>query len=275
MALQKEIQLKEILNIQNPEMYKLHLGGLNEDGIHPLDEYIKDISIWKSWNEWRGSKNDWNREYIFSMIDFYPKINTWLFGGIFKVLERKNSSYVIEEVEEYQKFSGRLLLSFERYQGLRGRAFLLEGFIDSITVNQILEYKYSGEVFPGFENINHYFYQLEHIFKIEKSDWKNALSSVKGIYLLTDKINGKSYIGSAYSDGGIWARWNNYINSFHGWNERLITLFDNNGQDYFRENLKFTLLEIHGLYTSKEFIINRESFWKDKLLTRINGYNSN
>jgi hypothetical protein len=270
-----DIKLTDIIKISNPENYKLHLGSTDTEGNKPLDLYIENEDNWKQWNEYRGNKNDWNRDYIFSMIDFYPQYYTWLFGGIFKVIERQENKYILEEVEEYKKFDGRLLLNFERYQGLRGRAFLLEGFINDISVNQIFEMKYTGEVFPGYDNINHDFSALEPIFRIEKSDWKNALSNVKGIYIITDKKTGKSYIGSAYGEKGIWERWAQYINTCHGWDEQLITLIKKNGENYARENLKFSILEVFALYETNNQIIQRENYWKEKLMTRVFGYNSN
>lgn len=270
-----EINLLDILQLGNPEEYKLHLGCMNDEGYHPLDLFIEDEQQWKGWNEWRGNKNDWTRDYIFSLIEFYPKSNTWLFGGIFKVLERKDNCYVIEEVDEFKKYTGRLLLNFYRYQGLRGRAFKLEGYLSDITVNQIFEYRYSGEVFPGYENIDHDYYSLESIFKMEKSDWKTALENVKGVYLITDKENGKMYVGSAYGDSGIWSRWGNYIGTLHGWNDQLIKLIKDKGPEYAKTNFKFTILEIHGMYSSDDHIISRENYWKEKLMTRTHGYNSN
>ena len=273
-----EIKISDFIKLEEFDKYKLHLGSYNGES-HPLDLYIKDEEEWKRWNEWRNSetfKNEWNRDYIFSLIQFYPKENAWLFGGIFKVIDRpKKGNYIIEEVEQYKKYDGRLLLNFERYLGLRGRSFLLEGFIDSITVNQIFEYKYSGEIFPGYDNINHDFNKLENIFKTGNSDWKTKLESVKGVYLLTDKETCKSYVGSAYGDAGIWSRWFNYINTFHGWNDQMVSLVKKNGKKYIRENIKFTILEIYGLYVPDEKIIERESYWKEKLMTRIHGYNSN
>ena len=273
-----EIKLTDILQIEEISNYKLHLGSNNGDW-NPLDKWIEDEVEWKNWNEWRnpkGYKNEWNKDYIFSLIQFYPKENTWLFGGIFKVLDRPNkSNYVIEEVEKYKKFDGRLLLNFERYLGMRGRSFKLESYIDSITINQILEFKYTGEVFPGYENIDHDFYVLENIFKSGKSDWKTALENVKGIYLLTDKETGKSYIGSAYGDAGIWARWSQYINTYHGWSVQMVSLVDKKGKKYIKDHFKFSILEIHGMYVSDNHIIERENYWKEKLMTRIHGYNSN
>ena len=273
-----EIGITELFNLEDLDKYKLHLGCYNGE-VNPLDEYLDNEDNWKYWNEWRNPKNfknEWNRDYIFSMIQFYPKNNTWLFGGIFKVLDRpERKNYVIEEVETYKKFTGRLLLNFERYQGMRGRSFLLESYIDSITVNQLFEYKYVGEVFPGYDHINHDFITLEKIFKLEKSDWKTALENVKGVYLLTDKKTGKNYVGSAYGNAGIWARWNQYINTFHGWNDQMVKLVNAKGEKYIRENFKFSILEIHGLFVSDEQIIERENYWKEKLMTRIHGYNLN
>jgi len=273
-----EIKITDVMQLEELNHYKLHLGSWNGCD-HPLDLYLQDETEWKHWNEWRNpetGKNEWNREYIFSLIKFYSKQNTWLFGGVFKVLDRPDGeNYKIEKLKVFEKYEGRLLLNFERYQGMRGRSFLLENYIDLMTVNQLFEYKYTGEVFPGYDNINHDFTVLENIFKLAKSDWKTALENVKGIYLLTDKETGKSYIGSAYGDTGIWARWEQYINTFHGWNDKMVTLFKKKGKKYIRNNLKFTILEIYGMYTPDDQIIERENYWKEKLMTRIHGYNLN
>jgi hypothetical protein len=267
-----EIHVADILQLEETDRYKLHAANFNGD-VNPLDEFLKDENIWKNWNQYRPSKNEFNRDYIFSMMEFYPKPNTWLFGGVFKVIERKEDSYIVEELDKYKKFTGRLLLNFE-YKD-RARRLRLENYIDYITVNQIFEYRYTGEVFPGYDNINHDFIVLEGIFKLNKSDWKTALENVKGVYLLTDKETGKSYVGSAYGDAGIWARWSNYINTFHGWNDQMVALVNKKGKKYIREFFKFSILEIHGMYTSDEQIIARENYWKEKLMTRVHGYNSN
>ncbi|MDR2924370.1 MAG: GIY-YIG nuclease family protein [Azoarcus sp.] len=273
-----EIKVTDILQLEELKKYKLHLGS-HDGKSEPLDSYLKDEKEWKRWNEWRNPKtykNEWNRGYIFSLIDFYPRKNTWLFGGIFKVKNRPdNANYIIEEIEEYKKYVGKLLLNFKRPSSMRGRSFLLENQIDKMAINQLLEHKYTGEVFPGFDSINHDFYHLVNIFKLEKFDWETALESVKGIYLLTNKETGKSYIGSAYSDGGIWSRWSQYINTSHGWNEQIIALVKEKGEEYIRKNFKFSILEIHGMYVSEAEIKKRESYWKEKLMTREHGYNSN
>ena len=158
---------------------------------------------------------------------------------------------------------------------MRGRAYYLENYFDKFEVLEVLPTPYSGELFPGYENINHDFHVLEPIFKSERPDWKAALSSIKGVYLISDTNNGKQYIGSAYGDMGIWSRWACYIGTGHGWNDELTKLINEKSIKYARENFRFSLLEIMSMSASDDFIMARESHWKTVLLTRVFGYNKN
>ncbi|TOM66562.1 hypothetical protein CGH71_23640, partial [Vibrio parahaemolyticus] len=129
---------------------------------------------------------------------------------------------------------------------------------------------------PGYENINHDFSALLPIFKNQKADWKSALSNVKGVYVIFDKSNGKKYVGSAYGEHGIWSRWGCYIGTGHGWNDGLTDLISQNGFDYALKNFKITLLEYRPMKTDDNTIIERESYWKEVLLSRnAFGYNKN
>ena len=269
-----KILTNDIFKISNPSLYKLHLGSKNDEGERPLDGYVANTANWLFWNEWRGKKNDWTRDYIFSMMEFYPKSHSWLFGGIFKVLER-HEKYKLERVSDFEKYEGRLIISFHRDQGLRGRAFYLEKYFDSFEVKEILPQPYSGEDFCGCENIKHDFNILEAIIKNERSDWKAALSDVKGIYLISDKSNGKKYVGSAYGDSGIWSRWACYIETGHGNNAELTHLIKQNGIEYARKNFMFSLLEILNKSMANDSVLKREAYWKSILLTRTFGYNKN
>lgn len=53
-------------------------------------------------------------------MEFYHKTDAWLFGGVFKVLERGEEQYTLEKVGAFEKYEGRLIVSFHRYQGMRG-----------------------------------------------------------------------------------------------------------------------------------------------------------
>ena len=269
-----KIVLTDIIKIDNPKLYKLHLACWNGRE-QPLDVFVRSWNEWVEWNEYKGNRNDWSRDYIFSLIEFYSKPNSWLFGGIFKVKNRFKERYEIEECLEYNKYVGRLILSFHRYQGMRGRAFRLENYIDELVVSEILPNIYEGEVFPGYDKINHDFFVLESIIRKEKIDWKTALQNIKGIYLITDKSNGKSYVGSAYGSYGIWARWQCYIETGHGWNDDLVKLISEKGIEYARANFKIALLEIFSMNTPDDDIQDREKYWKLVLMTREHGYNKN
>ncbi len=271
------IELQSIFKIEDPTQYKFHCARWNGE-CQPLDVYVEDKDSWFHWNTWRSSKNEFTRKFIFSLIDFYPENNIWLFGGIYEVLERPSipnaHSYKIRELTEYSNYVGRLKVHLPKPS--RGRAFYLERYIDKMVISELLKEPYSGEYFPGYENINHDFDTLIPIFKNQKPDWKSALSNIKGVYVIFDKSNGKKYVGSAYGEHGIWSRWSCYIGTGHGWNDALTELISKNGLEYARDNFKITLLEYRPMKTDDSTIIERENYWKEVLLSRdAFGYNKN
>lgn len=281
----EEYKLNDLLNFSEQELqqFKLHLAKFNGE-TQPLDVFSQDFEEWKFWNEWRGkdSKDVFNRKYILGLIHDYHKTNKYIFGGIFEVVERFGNyqetevGYKVELTDILKPLIGRLVIHFESYQGMRGRSFLLENFIDSCYISEITEKRYEGVDFPGYDNILLDFSTLEVLVKNQKTDWKIALENMKGIYLIADKNNGKKYVGSAYGDYGIWSRWCTYAGTAHGGNDLLVELIEKEGIDYARKNFQISLLEIWPMRTADETIINRESFWKNVLLTRGKfGYNSN
>ena len=269
------ITMQDIIKIDDIEKYKLHLASHNEDGVQPLDVFVADRNEWLGWNQWKGNKDDWNRDYVFSLIKFYPKKDAWLFGGVFKVVGRPESYYELDEVEEYKTYVGRVILLFDRPQGMMGRAFILENHIEKFELIEVLPSAYEGETFPGFENIRHDFHILEAIFRSEKRDWKAALSSIKGVYVISDKENGKQYVGSAYGDEGLWSRWASYIGTGHGWNDELTRIIKEKTIEYARKNFRFSLVDAMQMTATKEKIIEREVYWKNVLLSKEHGYNRN
>jgi hypothetical protein len=79
------------------------------------------------------------------------------------------------------------------------------------------------------------------------------------------------YVGSAYGDEMILNRWISYVNTGHGGNKELRDLTFN----YIKENFRYSILDIFKSTTDIQIIIERESWWKQILLTRNFGYNSN
>ena len=93
--------------------------------------------------------------------------------------------------------------------------------------------------------------------------------------MITDKSNGKHYIGSAYGNEMIWNRWSAYVKSYHGGNKGLKPLVEQHGKEYIEQNFHFALLETFKSTVEDSVIGQRESYWKIVLDTRIHGYNEN
>ena len=219
-----------------------------------------------------------NQPYIFSLIDFYHENDMWLFGGIFEVLKRVHSegenAYEIKELEQYSDYVGRLKVQMEK--PARGRAFLLEKHLKKMMISEILKLPYSGESFPGYENINHYFSTLIPIFKNEVAGWKAALENIKGVYVIMDNSNGKKYVGAAYGESGIWSRWSCYIETGgHAGNDALKKLIKNKGLNYARDHFTLSLLEYRSMKVDDSVIQSRETYWKSVFLSHEFGYNKN
>lgn len=271
------LDIAQLLDIENKKDYKLHAARYN-GASQPLDTFLTNRKEWGSWNSWRSDKNEFNRKYVVSFMKFYPESNTWLFGGIYEILgggkEKRSHSYNSKLTDIGEELIGRLKI----YANLtRGRSFKFENIYNKLSFCEVLKECYNGEIFCGYENISQDFSSLEVIYKNERTDWRTALENVKGIYTIVDKNTGKKYVGSAYGDTGIWARWASYMNNGHGWNKELIGLIKNAGLDYARKNFRITLIECLPFKTDDKVVIQRENFWKEALLTRDKrfGYNAN
>lgn len=271
------ILLTDIIKFKDTEDCKLHLASWNGAN-QPLDIFVKDKAQWQQWNEYRSEKDDFNKKYIFSLIDFYPEKDTWLFGGIFEVLERSDkkqtNSYIVKLIESDSDLIGRLKVILKRPG--RAKSLKFDNHLENIVVSEILKQPYSGELFCGYENINHDFSMMENIINTDRKDWRAALENIKGVYLIMDKSNGMKYVGSAYGDSGIWSRWKCYIKTGHGWNDEMTKIIKKESIDYARKNFIFSLLEYRSMKADDDTIIKRETYWKDILFSREPyGYNKN
>jgi hypothetical protein len=81
-------------------------------------------------------------------------------------------------------------------------------------------------------------------------------------------------LGPQTGEGGIWQRWTDYSKSGHGDNRDLRKLLQSMDTAC-RDELRFSILEIADTHTTVEEIRDRESHWKQTLLTRIHGLNAN
>jgi hypothetical protein len=271
------IPLRSLLGDLDPAECKLHCAVWNGQD-HPIDVLTRSWDEWVRWSRWRPARDEFNRQFIFTLARHRHPQSHWLFGGVFEVVGRRQTpgegSYDIRLREDLMgAFIKRLVVQFKP----PGRAVRLnmETHLDQIEVLAVLEQPYAGEAFPGHDQINHTLGVLEVAVKQEWHDWRGALQHMKGVYVIHDVETGKPYVGSAYGDTGIWARLCEYVDSLHGGNVALRELVGQKGPDYARANLRFALLEFWSMRTDDEHVLARESYWKDVLLSRKFGNNRN
>lgn len=267
------LKLRDAMSIRKEDLpkYKLHLAIGPEDKKQPLYELFKDN--FKSWQEGQSKKN-FERDYILSLI-YYGR-NEWIFGGIYNRKDVKRVEEHFEYDTELLDFGkdliGRLIIHFCRPG--RQSYLKLEKWVGKLEVVEILRKPYTVKEFPGYENVLIDFNLLKTIIDKEEPSWKTALSSVKGVYIITDKINGKIYVGSAYGEASFWSRWSFYAKNGHGGNRELKKLIGKKGFEY-ASNFQFSILEVRLNITEDEVIIAREAYWKSILKSREFGYNEN
>ncbi len=271
------IPLSALIGALDTAACKLHCAKY--DGVaHPLDVLAGDWKEWVGWNEYRPQRDEFNRQFIFSLAHDRHDPGRWLFGGVFEVKDRRDvpkaRSYVLRYREDLMgPFTRRLWIGFSP----SGRQVRLnmENVLDQMEVIKVQEKPYSGEPFPGHDRINHTFDVLAAAVTQDWQDWRGALQYLKGVYVIHDQKTGQSYVGSACGSDGIWSRLCQYVTSLDGGNKGLRELVGKKGPDYMKQNLRFALLEIMPMKTADDDVLARESYWKAVLLSRQFGLNRN
>jgi hypothetical protein len=92
----------------------------------------------------------------------------------------------------------------------------MESVLAATSVSSIAEAPFAGDPFPGHDRINHSLADLQAVVSQARPDWRIALESMKGVYVIHDRETGQRYVGSAYGDTGIWQRWATYAATLHG-----------------------------------------------------------
>jgi hypothetical protein len=201
----------------------------------------------------------------------------WLFGGVYRIAGvhagvRTPFQYETERLPGQNDLAGRVTVKFRRE--FRASYIWGEKYGDQLEVAEILDAPLAVEKFKGYSNVHLSHSELRMIVQRQEPSWSSALSSMNGVYLIMDKQTGKGYFGSACGGGGIWQRWCAYADARHGGNVELKALLDTKGADYCDDFL-YSILEIVDPLASDDQVLRRESHWKDVLLSRAFGYNSN
>lgn len=128
---------------------------------------------------------------------------------------------------------------------------------------------------PDYPLIDVSLAKLAHLYRYADANasWRERLSAVGGIYLLTDHGNAKLYVGQADGAGGFWSRWEAYARMKSG-NVALDPAFADGS---IRPDLaRMCILEaLPRSVATSELLKKRESVWKERLLSRDSGWNRN
>jgi hypothetical protein len=261
----------------DPTQFKLHCAVYNGE-VFPIDALANDRDQWQRWNSWRNVNDDFNRRFIFSLAQDRQDPTLWLFGGIWEVVGRRpeprqHSYDVVLRNDLMGAFIKRLYIRLPLAG--RNRRRNLEACLNDMTVSMIAEEPFDGDPFPGLDRINHSLAEIQMIVKQGRPDWRIALEHMKGVYVIHDATTGEPYVGSAYGDTGIWQRWPHYALTLHGDNVGLKAHLATKGEDYFRNTMRFALLEFWSMRTDDQHVIDRETYWKGVLISRSLGHNRN
>ncbi|SDS98454.1 GIY-YIG nuclease family protein [Microterricola viridarii] len=261
----------------DPTQCKLHCAVYNGEAF-PIDVLANDPDEWRRWNSWRNVNDDFNRQFIFSLAQDRSDPTLWLFGGIWEVVGRRpeprqHSYDVVLRKDLMGPFIKRLYVRLALAG--RNRRRNMEACLSDMTVSMIAEEPFDGDPFPGHDRINHSLAEIQAIVKQGRPDWRIALEHMKGVYVIHDEATGEPYVGSAYGDTGIWQRWSQYALTLHGDNVGLKAHLAAKGEEYFRDTMRFALLEFWSMRTDDQHVIDRETYWKGVLLSRSLGHNRN
>lgn len=122
--------------------------------------------------------------------------------------------------------------------------------------------------FLGFDRLVLDHAQLQAVMREHRyAAWRTALSSVAGVYLITDTRDGRQYVGKADGAESIRQRWSAYATNGNGGNIELRGLDPT--------SFRFSLLRVFDPATLTSEIDAAESHFKNVLDTRRHGLNRN
>ena len=274
-----KIMLNDLLHFDAAEVPNVRVKFNISNGYDdPLDLYkTNPDEVNVTWFLWHDDRRYFNVGQT-AICLLKLRGDQWLLTTIKKITRLLDVTdgvgYDAVEVKEYEQYFGRLVVEYHNPCRTMGRKY--ENVMDELEVVQILNEQYTGNEFPGYENVRLSYPLLKNIVDRQLPGWVDALRNQKAVYLITDTKTGKMYVGSATSQTGmLLQRWSSYAADGHGGNVELRELVKQQSFDYVKENFQYSILENYNARMDDGYILKRESWWKETLCTRTHGYNKN
>lgn len=188
-----------------------------------------------------------------------------------EVLEQPLFHYEIEKIELLNDLTDPLVIDW----GASTRTWCQ--WLRKDNPKRVVEILPAGYVkeFPGFEDVIITFDELQTIVKSPDPNriWHTMLSSVAGVYLITDMTDGSLYVGSASGKLGIMGRCRSYAETKHGGNIRLMSLLQ--AEPDRCSNFQYSILRTLPKSLTQTEVVGFEQIYKQKLGSRAFGLNGN
>lgn len=199
----------------------------------------------------------------------------WLLVDAFRVIDGGKSPVSVDKkyMSKYAPLFGRLVVSYEEKRGSQITRRYSKKLHEQLVVKTILRQPYNEieEEFPGYDNVDISWSKLNRVIKLDT--WRTALENQKAVYLITDTLTGKRYVGSATSEEGmLLSRWKTYAKNGHGGNKYLVELVKKESLEYVKRYFRYSILDIYKSKVDDDIVRDRETWWKKVLLTRHDNY---
>lgn len=280
------MKLKEILKIKNLDKYRIKIVRHTTER-----KYIKDLILQDNFALYQSvQKNDVFSKYDYIItfkaiegthsllhrmyeINGFKKIDS-LPENLLSIKEPENwgvgpfYKYDMKRVNKLSDLEERLVIDWGK-SALSWHQKKLDKKVVEILPESFVK------IFPGYEEVILSFEELSKMINnpVSNRQWKTALSSVYGVYLILNKKNGMQYVGSAYGNEGIWGRWSTYVRNKHGNNKLIKELLNSHPNHY--KHFQFSILNIVPNTAMKEEVLQLEAKNKEKLGSRVFGLNDN
>ncbi|MEW2005725.1 GIY-YIG nuclease family protein [Microbacterium sp. NPDC079208] len=285
------IRFTDFMRVPEPSLTKIKLNiRAGVGGAAAWDLLLaEDPEEWLDMTRHREAHQNNNMgdaEYVLAFAQYYPYgPQYFIFGGFFRVTPSVpevigGKGYDLELLDEFSEYIKRLIIRLEQPVGRDLYLRRYDRIQDSKLNPEVYELAPDTKLgtFPGYQNVRLRHTEMQRIISNDEPSWKDALSSVKGVYVITDLSDGRQYVGSASGEAnGLWQRWSGYahLKNLTGGNKELNRMRDELGDTHIVENFQYSILEIFDPKTKAETILQRESFWKLALDSRRHGMNLN
>ncbi|PTH39400.1 GIY-YIG nuclease family protein [Staphylococcus agnetis] len=283
------IKLKDFLKIPDEKRTKIKFNMNAADVTkRAWDFLLEDSEEWIIMNAWKTKQTNNNlnhADYLVALAQYYPYgPQYFIFGGLYKVEKKvpevfNDVGYQLTLMEENSQYIKRLIIKIDKPIGRDAYNRRYETIQEQLNP-EVYEVAPSTKLghFNGYQNVCLKHKELQQIIQHNEPSWREALSYVKGVYVITDLSNGQLYVGSASGNtDGLWQRWSCYahLSDLTGGNKEFHHILENKGKDYIIKHFQYSILEIFDTKTKVEVILERENYWKNVLDSKQHGMNHN